>query len=72
MKKSELTFTALLVPLDYMLVFAAALTAHALRFGFLAEVRPVVYQLPYGEYVLFSAGISAVFILSSRLWEASC
>lgn len=61
MKKSELTFTVLLVPLDYLLVFAAALTAYSLRLGWFAALRPVILEIPFKEYVLFSAGVAAIF-----------
>ncbi|HTK04295.1 MAG TPA: sugar transferase [Candidatus Eisenbacteria bacterium] len=67
MKKSELLFTALLVPLDYFLVFAAALTARDLRFRALAGLRPVVYEIPLPQYLAFSAVVAAVFVLCFAL-----
>lgn len=63
MKKSELLFTALLVPLDYFLVFAAALTARDLRFRAFAGLRPVIYEIPLPQYLAFSAVVAAVFVL---------
>jgi exopolysaccharide biosynthesis polyprenyl glycosylphosphotransferase len=74
MKKTELAFTAVLVPLDLLLVFAAALTAYFLRFGWLASLRPVIYEMPFGDYLLYAAVSSAVFILAfafSGLYAAS-
>ncbi len=63
MKKSELTFTAILVPLDLLLVFLASLTAHSLRFGVFAELRPAILLIPWNDYLLFSAGMSGLFIV---------
>jgi exopolysaccharide biosynthesis polyprenyl glycosylphosphotransferase len=63
MKRSELTFAAILVPLDLLLVFAAAMTAYSLRHGWFAAMRPVTLEIPLKEYVIFSAGVSAVFVL---------
>ena len=67
MKKSELAFTALLVPLDYLLVFAAALTAHNLRFRTLAGLRPVVFEIPLPQFLAFSAAVAAIFVLCFAL-----
>ncbi|MEA3249231.1 MAG: sugar transferase [Patescibacteria group bacterium] len=74
MKKTELAFTAVLVPLDLLLVFAAALTAYSLRFGWLASLRPVIFEMPFGNYVLYSTVGSVVFVLAfafSGLYAAS-
>jgi exopolysaccharide biosynthesis polyprenyl glycosylphosphotransferase len=62
MKKSELAFAAVLVPADFGLVFLAALTAYSLRFGWLAGLRPVVFDLPFREYLLLAAGAAALFV----------
>ncbi len=64
MKKTELAFTAVLVPLDFLLSFAAALTAYFLRFGWLANLRPVIFEMPFGDYLLYSAAASTVFVLA--------
>lgn len=63
MKKSELVFTAILVPLDYLLVFLAALSAYSLRFGYVATLRPVIFEMPFRDYLGFSAIASIIFIL---------
>jgi len=62
MKKSELAFAAILVPVDFGLVFLAGLTAYSLRFGWLAGLRPVVFDLPFTEYLLLTAGGAALFV----------
>lgn len=63
MKKSELAFTAVLVPLDFLLVFAAAITAHSLRFRTFAGIRPVMFEIPFAQYLAFSAGVAAAFVV---------
>jgi len=63
MKKSELAFRAILVPLDYSLVYLAALTSYQLRFGYFATVRPVIFEMPIKEFLFFSAGAAIVFTL---------
>ncbi len=67
MKKSELAFTAILVPLDYLLVFAAALTAHNLRFGAFAAFRPAVLLIPINQFLAVSAIAAGVFVLCFAL-----
>ncbi len=67
MKKSELAFTAILVPLDYLLVFAAALTAHNLRFGAFAAIRPAVLLIPLSHFLIVSAIAAGVFVLCFAL-----
>lgn len=62
MKRSELAFTAVLVPLDYVLVFLAALTARSLRFEVFATYRPAVSVFTVQEYNAFSAVVAAVFV----------
>ncbi len=51
-KRIDLTFTALLVPLDGLALLAAAICAYALRFShFVTEVRPVLQNVPFGAYI---------------------
>ncbi len=69
MKKSELIFSALLIPVDYLMVVAAGLLAYFLRFkSFLTEVRPVVYTLPFDQYskivLLMAVGWLVIFAIS--------
>ncbi|HLD22220.1 MAG TPA: sugar transferase [Patescibacteria group bacterium] len=52
MKKAELLFGALLVPIDYLMLIAAGMTAYALRFGSpVTQLQPVVYEIPLKEYI---------------------
>ena len=51
MKRSELFFSFLLVPLDFSMILLAGISAYYLRFTQIAtEIRPVIFSLPFGEY----------------------
>lgn len=62
MKRSELIFTAALVPVDFCLVFLAGLTAYNLRFGWLIAIRPAVLELPLRGYMLLDLAFAAIFV----------
>src|SRR3989339_1460323 len=69
MKKAELVFSALLLPVDYLMVVIAGVAAYFLRFkSFLTDVRPVVYALPFDDYLkivfLMAFGWLAIFAIS--------
>lgn len=51
MKKSELTFSALLVPVDFLMLIAACLSAYFLRFQTLVNLRPVIFEIPFSWYL---------------------
>ncbi len=51
MKKSELVFSALLVPIDFLMLVSAGLTAYFLRFQALDDLRPVIYEIPFYWYL---------------------
>ncbi|MFH1564911.1 MAG: sugar transferase [bacterium] len=66
MKKAELFFSALLVPVDYLMIALAATAAYGLRFtNFIANIRPIIFTLPFGRYLtlvlLIAIGWLAVF-----------
>ena len=51
MKKSELFFSFLLVPLDFLMIILAGISAYYLRFtSVAAEIRPVIFNLPFSGY----------------------
>lgn len=51
MKKFELTFAFLQLPLDYLTIVLAGITAYALRFAsFAKSIRPVLFNLPWHKY----------------------
>ncbi len=52
MKKPELIFTSLLVPLDFTMIVLAGITAYFLRFSnFLRDIRPVIFELPFSAFL---------------------
>lgn len=69
LRRIDLTFTALLLPLDILALFTAGLGAYALRFSrFVTEVLPVLQNVPVAEYLqtvtLFVAVWVFLFILA--------
>ncbi len=62
MKRSDLFFAAILVPIDFLLLMTAGLSAYFLRFGALQEIQPVIYQLPLLIYVRYVLGVSVFTI----------
>jgi exopolysaccharide biosynthesis polyprenyl glycosylphosphotransferase len=71
MKQSELIFTAILVPLDYLMLVAAGLAAYFLRTSnWVANWRPVLFSinLPFERYfglvLLISIFLLALFAIS--------
>lgn len=75
MKRSELLFTAILVPVDYLMLVLAGLAAYWLRTGSLvAEWRPVLFgvNLPLEKYLglIFLIGFLMLVIFAlSGLYE---
>ncbi len=52
MKKSELTFASLLVPIDYLMIVLAAVVAYYLRFEeTIIGLRPIIFILPFSQYL---------------------
>lgn len=51
-RRLDLTFSALLLPLDFLALFAAVLTAYGLRYSqVFIEYRPVLQQIRFFEYL---------------------
>jgi len=51
MKKSDLTFSAILVPLDYLMIVLAAISAYFLRYvDWIQNIRPVIFNLNFSQY----------------------
>jgi len=62
MKKAELTFGAILVPLDYIALIGAGLTAYVLRFqSSLTNIQPVLYEIPFNQYI-------AILLITALVW----
>jgi len=66
MKKSEYIFSALLVPFDWLMVVLAGLAAYKIRFGAVAGLRPVVYELTLSEFrtIVMSAAVLFVVVFA--------
>lgn len=59
MRRNQLTFAVILLPLDYLALLAAAITAYRLRFEALVGLRPAVSLISYPEF-LGAAAILAI------------
>ena len=65
MKKSELIFNALLVPIDFLMVVLAGIFAYSLRFNNeLSALRPIVFDLSFNRYLEIVLAIAPIFIVS--------
>lgn len=69
MKRFELTFAFLQLPLDYLLLVLAGFTAYSLRFAeFVTRIRPIQFHLPWEKYwplvLIVSAGWIIIFALN--------
>lgn len=52
MKRSELFFSSLLVPLDFLAIFLAGISAYQIRFTeSVREIKPIIFDLPYSNYL---------------------
>lgn len=51
MKKSDLIFSAILVPVDYLMIVLAGVVAYFLRYvDWIQDIRPVIFNLDFLEY----------------------
>jgi len=69
MKRSELIFTAVKLPLDYSAIIFAGLAAYFLRYlPAIQQIRPVVFNLPFDDYfglvLVFGLGWLVIFALT--------
>ncbi|MEI6597213.1 MAG: sugar transferase, partial [bacterium] len=67
MKQSELFFSFLLVPLDFLMIILAGISAYNLRFASIAtEIRPVIFSLPFGGYfkILFIIALTWLVVFA--------
>lgn len=73
MKKIESFFSALFVPVDYLLIVLAGISAYYLRFSDISsEIRPVIFSLPFQNYfrsVLIIAAIWVVIFILSGVYH---
>lgn len=62
MKRSDLIFATLLIPIDFCMIIAAGLAAYFLRFGTLTTIRPVVLEIPFFYYLALTIAVACFYI----------
>lgn len=63
MKRLDLFFSFLLVPIDYLMIIFAGLAVYFLRYEtFLTAVRPVVFELPLADYLRILALVALLWL----------
>ncbi|MBA3046780.1 sugar transferase [Patescibacteria group bacterium] len=64
MKRSELFFSFLLVPLDFAMITLAGVSAYYIRYAqFFQELRPVIFNLQFGGYIKIVLLIAALWLI---------
>jgi len=64
MKKIESFFSILFVPVDFVILLLAGISAYSLRFsGWSASIRPVIFNLPFSEFFKSLALIAALWVI---------
>ena len=63
MKKFDLIFSAILVPLDYLMLVLSGVFVYYLRFSALVELRPVIYEIPFGKYFITLLVIFLIWLI---------
>lgn len=64
MKKSELLFSALQVPVDFVMIIMAAITAFAVRdIPQILALQPKLYNYPFSSYLKIILLVAPIFIL---------
>ncbi len=64
MRRIDLTFTALKVPLDFIALLGAAVTAYLLRYSkFFTEIRPIFTDVPFSQYLTTTSVFAGIWIL---------
>lgn len=63
MRKYDFFFNAALVPIDFVMLMAASFAAYFLRLSpVVAELRPVLFNLPFLHYLTLTLALSAFFV----------
>ncbi len=64
MRKIDLTFTVLKLPLDFLALMSAAITAYALRFSkFFTTIRPILTNVPFEQYLITAGSLTLIWML---------
>ncbi|MEX1064153.1 MAG: sugar transferase [Candidatus Paceibacterota bacterium] len=66
MKRGELIFSALLLPVDFLMLLVAGITTYFLRTKILSSFRPVLFEfnLPFEKYLILALAVSGLFIVA--------
>lgn len=74
MKRFELFFTFLQLPIDYLMIVLAGFSAYSLRYtDFIKSIRPIMFDLTWHTYwpiVLLVAGVWVIIFAFSGLYNA--
>lgn len=63
MKRAELLFSFLLVPLDFLMITLASLAAYYLRFtNFVVNIRPVIFNIELNNYLQITCLIALLWL----------
>ena len=64
MKKIESIFSIMLVPLDFVLLILAGISAYNLRYStWSASIRPIIFNLPYNNFIQSLLVISLLWMI---------
>ena len=66
MKRAELVFSVLLLPLDFVMLVAAGLATYFLRTRILSSFRPVLFEfnLPLEKYIFLILAVALIFMIA--------
>ncbi len=64
MKRIDLFFSFIFLPIDFLMLVLAAITAYKIRFNSLVSgIRPVIYELPQAEYFKIVILVASLLII---------
>jgi exopolysaccharide biosynthesis polyprenyl glycosylphosphotransferase len=63
MKKADLFFTFLLLPIDYLMLILAGILTYYLRFTVLVNLRPIIFEIPFFVYLKNILIIALIWLL---------
>lgn len=63
MRKSDLLFSFILVPVDFLMIVLSGLIAYFLRFRTLVELRPVIYEIPLKQFLFNLVVIGIIWLI---------
>ena len=64
MKKSDFIINTSLVPLDFIVLLLAGISAYYFRFSeYISGIRPVFYEMPFNDYLIIIIKVSFIAIV---------